>query len=92
MKVNFYATLRQVIGQKSVDFDLEQGATVRDLVQEMLIRFPALQRELFDQDGIMFAHVHIFVNGRDAPFLEHALDTEVKPEDVIGVFPAVGGG
>jgi len=92
MIVHFYATLRQVIGQKSVELDMPDGATVRDLVQEMLTRFPALKRELFDEEGNMFAHVHIFVNGRDAPFLEHALDTEVKSEDAIGVFPAVGGG
>jgi len=92
MKINFYATLRQIIGQKSVDLDLPAGATVRDLVQIMISRFPALQSELFDEDGNLYSHVHVFVNGRDAPFLEHGLDTEVKPEDTIGVFPAVGGG
>jgi len=92
MKVNFYATLRNVVKQKSVDFDLPPGATVHQLLDEMLNQFPALRHELLDEKGNMFAHVHIFVNGRDAPFLEKALDTEIKPEDVIGVFPAVGGG
>lgn len=92
MIVNFYATLRQVVGQKSIDFPLAEGATVSDLLEEMLKRYPGLRCELLDQDGNMFAHVHIFVNGRDVPFLEHSMDTVIKPEDVVGVFPAVGGG
>jgi molybdopterin synthase sulfur carrier subunit len=36
--------------------------------------------------------VHVFVNGRDAPFLENALETVLKEDDTITVFPAVGGG
>jgi molybdopterin synthase sulfur carrier subunit len=92
MKVNFYATLRQVIGQKSVDFDLPSGITVQKLLDEMIRQFPALRYELLDGEGHLFSHVHIFVNGRDAPFLEKAMETEIQPEDVIGVFPAVGGG
>jgi len=92
MKVNFYATLRQVVGQKTVDFVLPVDPSVKDLLDEMLRRYPALRPELIDEEGSMFAHVHIFVNGRDAPFLEDALDTRLKEEDVIGVFPAVGGG
>jgi len=92
MKVSFYATLRQVVGQKSVEFDLPAGATVRQLLDEMLRRYPALRHELLDEQGNMFSHVHIFVNGRDASFLGQALDTEMKLDDVVGVFPAVGGG
>ena len=92
MNVNFYATLRQVVGQKTINFELPEEATVNDLLEEMLKRYPALRSELIDAEGNMFAHVHIFVNGRDAPFLENALDTILQPADTIGVFPAVGGG
>lgn len=92
MIVKFYATLRQVVGQKEIDFELPECSTVRHLLDEMLHHYPALRPELLDENGELFAHVHIFVNGRDAPFLENALDTELQPRDVIGVFPAVGGG
>jgi molybdopterin synthase sulfur carrier subunit len=92
MKVSFYATLRQVVGQKTIEFELPPGSTVRQLLDEMLRRYPALRHELLDEQGDMFSHVHIFVNGRDAPFLANALDTEIKMDDVVGVFPAVGGG
>ena len=92
MKVNFYATLRGVVGQKTVEFELPEGATVQNLLAEMIRRFPALKHELQNENGELYSHVHIFVNSRDAPFLENGMDTELKDQDVIGVFPAVGGG
>jgi molybdopterin synthase sulfur carrier subunit len=92
MEVSFYATLRRVVGGNTVAFDLPAGATARQLLEEMIRRYPPLQRELLDEAGNLYQHVHIFVNGRDALFNENGLDG-VLPEDArIGVFPAVGGG
>jgi molybdopterin synthase sulfur carrier subunit len=92
MKVNYYATLRQIVGQKTIDFDIPPGSTIGFLVQQMVSRFPDLRPALVDADGQLLGHVHIFVNGRDVPFLEKQMGTVLKAEDVIGVFPAVGGG
>ena len=92
MNVNFYATLRSVVGAKSVDFELQPGATVGDLLAAMIARYPALRTELLNASGELYSHVHIFVNGRDTPFLEKGMDTVLQPEDTLGVFPAVGGG
>lgn len=92
MQVNFYATLRQVVNAKTVNFDLPQGASVKHLLDEMIRCFPALKAEMLDDQGNLFQHVHIFVNSRDASFLEFGMDTPLRQEDTIGVFPAVGGG
>ncbi|HEX7973937.1 MAG TPA: ubiquitin-like small modifier protein 1 [Anaerolineales bacterium] len=92
MKVTFYATLRQVVGGKSVDFSLPENATVGKLLEEMIRCYPPLQRELLNEQGELYPHVHFFINGRDAPYLENGLDTPLHPEDIITVFPAVGGG
>lgn len=92
MNVNFYATLRRIVGAKSVDFDLEEGATVAELIEEMVRCFPDLRQEMLDEHGQLYRHVHIFVNSRDAGFLEQGLDTPLSKTDVIGIFPAVGGG
>jgi sulfur-carrier protein len=90
--VNFYATLRRVVGAKTVDFTLPDGSTIQHLLDEMLRVYPNLHPELLDANGKLYQHVHIFVNSRDASFLEQGLDTAISPEDVFGVFPAVGGG
>jgi sulfur-carrier protein len=92
MKVTFYATLRQVVGQKSVDFELPEGGTIKQLLEKMIRQYPRLHQEMLDAEGDMLAHVYIFVNGRAVSLLENALDTELEPDDEIGVFPAIGGG
>lgn len=92
MQVHFYATLRQIVGQKTVDIDIPEGSTVRDLIDEILELYPLLRKDLVDDGGNLYGHVHVLINGRDAPFLEDALETELRHEDTISVFPAVGGG
>lgn len=92
MKVNFYATLRQIAGQKTVDFDLEEGCTAQQLLDAIVLRFPAMHKELIAEDGGLYGHVHLFVNGRDSRFLKQNLDTPLTAGDKIDVFPAVGGG
>jgi len=92
MDVNFFATLRDLAGARTVAFDLEGGTSVQGLLDEVVARFPTMQTELYDDDGKLFGHVHVFINGRDAPHLDRALETELKPTDKIDLFPAVGGG
>lgn len=92
MNVNFYATLRQIVGQKTIEVNLGNGNTVQDLLDEVISQYPLLRRELLTQEGILYPHVHVFVNGRDAPYLEEAMATNLQPTDKIDIFPAVGGG
>ncbi|MEJ5239905.1 MAG: ubiquitin-like small modifier protein 1 [Anaerolineales bacterium] len=92
MKVNFYATLREIVGGKTVEIPLENGTTVQGLLETLFERYPRLRRELVDEQGNLYPHVHVFVNGRDAPFLNAGMQTPISAEDVISIFPAVGGG
>lgn len=92
MKVNFYATLRPIAGQKTIEFDLAEGFSAQQVLQAVVLRFPEMAEILLDDNGQLYRHVHLFVNGRDAPFLENALDTQIKPDDKVDIFPAVGGG
>ena len=92
MKINFYATLRDVVGQKTVEIDVPTNVTVRQLVDAIVERYPLLREKLLNDANNLWGHVHVFVNGRDAPFLEDEMQTIVKPDDTISIFPAVGGG
>ena len=92
LKVNFFATLRQIVGGKTVIFEVEECITARALLEQILERFPALRVELLNEQGELHGHVHFFINGRDVPRLENVLDTQIGPEDTINIFPAVGGG
>ncbi|GAB4480808.1 MAG: hypothetical protein OHK0031_02230 [Anaerolineales bacterium] len=92
MNVNFYATLRQITGQKTLTLNLADGVTVRQVLESCFGLFPALRAELMTADNQLHGHVHFFVNGRDVPYLTDVLETKVSRADKLDVFPAVGGG
>ena len=92
MDVNLFATLRELAGHRTVQFDLPDGSTVRQLLDCVIETYPAMRDELFGEDGELFGHVHVFINGRDAPHLDKALDTPLTSTDKVDLFPAVGGG
>ncbi len=92
MKVNFYATLREIVGGRTVEIPLEDGTTLESLLETLFERYPRLRQELIDEQGNLYPHVHVFINGRDAPFLDAGLQTPISTQDVISIFPAVGGG
>ena len=92
MKVNFYATLRSIVGGKTVEVGFRDAMTVQELLDDLVTRYPALRSELLDENGNLHGHVHVFVNGRDVPFLTDGINTLITSEDAVNIFPPVGGG
>ncbi|HLA06053.1 MAG TPA: ubiquitin-like small modifier protein 1 [Anaerolineales bacterium] len=92
MKVNFFATLRYIAGGKVVEFDVDHGITAEELLSAIVAKFPLMNKELLNEHGRMHGHVHFFINGRDVQFMDEGFQTRIMPEDVVNVFPAVGGG
>jgi sulfur-carrier protein len=92
VNVRFHATLRQAVGGRNVEVEWSDGLTVWGFVTQMVARYPGLGPQLLDADGKLARHVHVMVNGRDAPYLEHGMETALRATDAIDVFPPVGGG
>ncbi|MBI5964326.1 MAG: MoaD/ThiS family protein [Chloroflexi bacterium] len=92
MKVNFFATLRDIAGGKTVELDVNHGITAKELLDAIIERFPLMKKELLNADGRMYGHVHFFINGRDVQFMDDQFQTKIMQEDTVNVFPAVGGG
>jgi MoaD family protein len=92
MKVNFYATLRPIVGQKTVEMNLPAGTTAIQLIRMFVKDYPAMKKELLDASGNFLPHMKFFINGRQTEYLPDQMDTVLKPEDKIDIFPPVGGG
>jgi molybdopterin synthase sulfur carrier subunit len=92
MQLRFFATFRPIVGGATAALEAPPGVTVRELIARVVQRWPALGPQLLDAQGRLYGHVHVLVNGRDAPYLPAGLDTPLGPEDVVSFFPAVAGG
>jgi molybdopterin synthase sulfur carrier subunit len=92
MKVHFYATLRSIVGQKTVELDAKPGITARELVALVVQQYPALRVELLDENNEFHRHQKFFINGREAIYLEDKMDTPIQADDKVDIFPPVGGG
>lgn len=92
MKVNFYATLRPIVGKKTVELTLPQGTTAIQLVRMFVQDYPLMRRELLDANEQFLPHMKFFINGRQAEYLPEKMDTRIQPDDKVDIFPPVGGG
>jgi MoaD family protein len=92
MKIHFYATFRPLVGGKTIEIPGREGMTVRQMLATMMDMFPVLRQELFNKEGELLSHVHVFLNGRNVRHIETTWETVIGPEDTINIFPPVGGG
>jgi MoaD family protein len=92
MNVNFYANLRAIVGKKTILVDLPPNTTAQRLVEIVSDEYPALRAELLDAENRFHSHMKLFVNGREAVYLDNQFETIIKPEDRVDIFPPVGGG
>lgn len=91
MQVKVYATLRPIVGGALAPVQTAPGQTVRELVEEMLTRWPDLRPEMVDEQGELLPRIQIFVNGRSIAFGD-GLATVIPLDANIAIFPPVGGG
>jgi len=92
MDVNFYATLRVIVGQKTISVDMPPGATARQLIDLVVSDYPAMEPELIDEDGNFRSHMKMFINGREVVYLDDKFGYIMKATDKVDIFPPVGGG
>ena len=81
--------LRQAVGgAREVDVD---GASVREVLDDLTTRFPAVRGHLLDDGGDLNRFVNVYVNNEDVR-LGQGLDTAVDAESTVIVLPAMAGG
>jgi molybdopterin converting factor small subunit len=79
VRAQFYAQLRDLVGSRVIDVDLPEGATVRDLLEQVYAQQPKLR--LHDKSILIGAGVE---------FVDR--NYRLKPGEEISVMPPVQGG
>ena len=81
-------TLRsEVGGERQVP---AEGETVRELLDDLMTRFPGLRTQLVEDDDIA-PFVNVYVQGEDVRTLD-GLDTPVEHGSTVILLPAMAGG
>ena len=67
------------------------GATIGEVLADLVARFPGLQGQLVTDTGEMHRFVNVYVNDDDVRYMDK-LDTKVGGDDTVSILPAVAGG
>ena len=66
------------------------GGTVRELLDDLMTRFPGLRSQLVEDDDIA-PYVNVYVEGEDVRTLD-GMDTPVHDGSTVILLPAMAGG
>jgi sulfur-carrier protein len=87
-RVRIPPTLRAEVGGAR---ELEAGGeTVRDVIEDVVRRYPALRPQLF-KNGDIGSYVNVYLGGEDVRTLD-GLDTPVTGGSTVILLPAMAGG
>lgn len=87
--VRFPALMKFYVDNQS-EFQIG-GSTVAELLENILVRYPALKPHLFDSNGQLRRHFNIFVNGVHLRDLA-GMNTILNEEDKVILMASAAGG
>src|SRR5690348_2501247 len=88
-KILIPTALRQFTEQSdSVDVT---GATVREALDQLTVRYPNIKKNLFNDQGKLRSFVNVYVNDEDIRYLEKD-GTKLTGSETISIVPSVAGG
>lgn len=68
-----------------------EGATVGEVMKDLIRQHPALERHLYGDDGSLRSFVNLFLNDEDVRFRERER-TPVSSGDTLSIIPSIAGG
>lgn len=91
VELRCFGPVREAVGTKVTDRELSEGATVADLLTELVEEAPDLEDTLFDESGEVSDSINVTVEGRNVRQLDGAATT-LSDGDVVRIAPPVVGG
>lgn len=93
VSVRYFATLREITGQREEKIELREDSTVKDLLNRLVERHGSRFKEYVveEETGTPRAHLLFLINGTSINSLE-GLSTRLTDDCVVALMPPVGGG
>jgi len=77
--LKLFASFREAFGNSSVEYEMSEGSTAGDLVEEVLETFPSLER--------FRGHVVVTINKQSV-----SPEIQIEEGDEVSILPPVSGG
>jgi molybdopterin synthase sulfur carrier subunit len=90
-KLKIFSILRDAVGIKELMIPVENGQTVREMIEVIGSVNLILHQKIIEENGELTGLVHILVNGRNIMWLQ-GLDTILTEDDDIILLPPTAGG
>ena len=91
VRLKTFGVLHRVTGSVEHLVEVEEGATVLDLLERFFDRYPQVKAEIL-REGVISGDYRVLLNGREVSFLPEGPRTRLKEGDEVAVIPPVGGG
>lgn len=88
LTLKFFANFREDVGQKLLEREVPDGATVGDVLESLEADYEGLD---LLEDGDLRPQINVLKNGREVLHLE-GIETTLDDEDTLSIFPPVAGG
>jgi molybdopterin synthase sulfur carrier subunit len=90
VELRCFGPVREAVGTKTAERELAEGATVGDLLSDLIDEAPELEGTLLDADEVSDS-INVTVEGRNVRQLDGAA-TRLSDGDVVRIAPPVVGG
>ncbi len=92
VKISFLSLLKDMIGAKELNMDLEDESTIKDLFSKLFEKYGEdIKKLLIKKTGDLNDQVVIMVNEKNIRSLDK-FDTKIHNNDEIIFLPAIAGG
>lgn len=90
LELRFFATFREAVGQKTLEYEVADDATIFDLLDELESKYDGLVGN-FLKDEELAPQINVLKNGREVLHMD-GVETELEEGDAVAIFPPVAGG
>lgn len=90
-KLKLYQEMRRIVGNNEIDLEVDKDKTIGGILNKLVEKYPPLKSKIFDENGDLNGYVNVFINGRNI-MTKDGLETIIKEEDRVSLFPPLGGG
>ena len=91
VELRCFGPVRDAVGAKTATRELPDGATVADLLSDLVADAPGLEGQLLDETGEVSGSINVTVDGDNVRQLDGAATT-LSDGDVVRIAPPVVGG